>query len=206
MEAAHDSPTPPPRVAMQSGRALDVMPPRGDATGTLIAAAPLVYRTIDLDVDRAVILANYRDTAAASYGADARCPVANYLAWLKSRIEEFPDGHVLAWLADQCVGQLELQVPYGLSRGYVNLFCVTPAFRGKGYARRLHDYAQRYFRSWEADTIELHVSQTNVRAIGFYRHMGYRVMGMEKKLWKMTQKLITPADPPQHPQQQQQQQ
>jgi ribosomal protein S18 acetylase RimI-like enzyme len=174
---------------------------QGMLPGTVIAASPLIYRTIDLDVDHALVVANYRDTSAASYGADARCPIASYLPWLKSRIEEFPDGHVLAWQADQCVGQLELQVPYGLTRGYVNLFCVTRSFRGKGYARLLHDYAQRYFQSWEADTIELHVSQSNECAIGFYRHMGYRVVGIDKRLWKMSKKLAMPSEP--QPQQQQ---
>lgn len=169
----------------------------------MVAAPPLIYRTIDLDVDHAIVIAHYHDTSAASYGPNARCPVASYLPWLKSRIEEFPDGHVLAWTGEQCIGQLELQVPYGLTRGYVNLFCVSGAFRGKGYARLLHGYAERYFRSWEADTIELHVSQTNERAIGFYRHMGYHVAGRDKRLWKMTKKLPASAAQikPQQPQQ-----
>src|SRR5678816_3594168 len=99
----------------------------------IIAAPPLVFRTIDLDVDHTIVIRNYRDTSAASYGPSARCPLATYLPWPTARVEEFPDGHVLAWLSDDCVGQLELQVPYGQTRGYVNLYCVTPRFRGKGY-------------------------------------------------------------------------
>jgi ribosomal protein S18 acetylase RimI-like enzyme len=155
----------------------------------VIAAPPLVYRTIDLDVDHPLVVRNFRDTSAASYGPEARCPVATYVPWLKARIEEFPDGHVLAWLGEACVGQLELQVPYGLSRGYVNLFCVVPPFRGKGYGRLLHEFAERYFRSWQAETIELHVSKSNQAAIGFYRHLGYKLVEDDRKLWKMTRTL-----------------
>src|SRR5436305_489543 len=103
----------------------------------------LVFRTIDVERDRATVVRNYRDTHRASYGAGSQCPVGKYLPWLQTRVEEFPDGHVLAMLAERCVGQLELQVPYGLNMGYVNLYCVTPPFRGRGYGRALHEYSER---------------------------------------------------------------
>ena len=46
---------------------------------------------------------------------------------------------------------MELEVPYGLRTGYANLFYVTPAFRGLGFAQALHERAVLYCRSWEAD-------------------------------------------------------
>lgn len=138
-------------------------------------APSITFRRIDPNVDGPLCYANYRDAAVATFGP--RTQSANplrYLPWLRSRVEEYPDGHVLAFLGLDCVGQLELQVPYGAAVGYINLFYVAADFRGQGMGRRLHDYAERYFQSWEATRIELDVSKTNDRAIGFYKHLGYR--------------------------------
>ena len=158
----------------------------------MLAAPPLTYRTINPDsaddADRAVEA--YIDACRASYGDVAGFPGRRrHLAWLRSRVEEFPDGHVLAFERDDCVGQLELQVPYGLTTGYVNLYYVAPPYRGRGYGRRLHDYAERYFRSWEASRIELHVAPLNDRALGFYRHVGYERVRVEGRLWRMRKEL-----------------
>src|SRR3954469_23355395 len=106
----------------------------------LLHMSSLSFRSIDPDADRTIVVANYRATHRASYGSAATCSISNYLPWLRSRIDEFPDGHVLAFLGRRCVGQLELQVPYGLNVGYVNLFYVTPNFRGQGFGRELHAY------------------------------------------------------------------
>ena len=158
----------------------------------MIAAPALTYRTIDpnskSDADRAIEA--YLEACRASYGDDTGFPGRRrHLDWLRSRVEEFPDGHVMAFDQGRYVGQLELQVPYGLTTGYVNLYYVSEAARGQGYGRRLHEYADRYFRSWEADRIELHVSPLNERALGFYRHMGYRLAKVEGRLWRMARSV-----------------
>ena len=158
----------------------------------MIAAPTLTYRTIDPDspADADLAVENYLDACRASYGNDASFPGRRkHLAWLRSRVEEFPDGHVLAYEGSRCVGQLELQVPYGLKTGYVNLYCVTEAFRGQGYGRRLHEYADQYFRSWEAERVGLHVARLNERAVGFYRHMGYKLARVEGRLFRMVREL-----------------
>ena len=156
----------------------------------MIAAPGLTYRTIDpvADADRAVEA--YLDACRASYGNESTFPGrARHLAWLRSRVEEFPDGHVTALLDGRYVGQMELQVPYGLTTGYVNLYYVAPDYRGQGYGRRMHEYAERYFRSWEAACVELHVSATNVRATAFYRALGYKAVRREGRLWRMARTL-----------------
>jgi ribosomal protein S18 acetylase RimI-like enzyme len=159
----------------------------------MIAAPGLTFRTIDPDckADADLAVAAYLDACRASYGDDAAFPGRRrHLDWLRSRLEEFPDGHVLAFDGGRHVGQLELQVPYGLTTGSVNLYYVSEAARGQGYGRRLHEYAERYFRSWEAERIELHVSPLNRRAVGFYRHMGYRLMRVEGRLWRMERAVM----------------
>jgi ribosomal protein S18 acetylase RimI-like enzyme len=149
----------------------------------------LLFRTIDPIADRALVLAAYRNTHRASFGGSERCSVNRYLPWLRSRVEEFPDGHLIAFLGKRYVGQLELQVPYGLNVGYVNLFYVSPSFRGQGFGRSLHERSERYFQSWQADRIELDVSATNLRAVGFYRHLGYRLSKVEGRTWRMSRTL-----------------
>lgn len=140
----------------------------------------LRFDRIDPDRDRELCERHKRDACQLSFGHQKGFQGGdNYGSWLRDKCEEFPDGFVLAWAGQECVGQIEMQVPFGLSRGYVWLFYVTPPFRGRGYGRLLHDYVERYFRAWEANRIELHVSPTNARALGFYRHLGYEDLGLE---------------------------
>ena len=155
----------------------------------------LTYRRIELPRDSARAITYHRDACRASFGDSSferrlEHP-GRYLDGLAARIEEFPDGHLLAYLGASCVGQLELQVPYGLDVGYVNLFYVTPIFRGRGYGRLLQTRAEQYFRSWEARRIELHVSPRNRRAVGFYRAMGYQEAGRERGMTLMVKGLET---------------
>ena len=85
--------------------------------------------------------------------------------------------------------QLELQSPYGLPDGYINLFWVNPKVRRNGIGTRLHEYAEGYFRSWEVKRIELHVTQSNEPALAFYRKLGYRVLRREGFFLRMQKEL-----------------
>jgi len=154
----------------------------------------LTLRTIDPVRDADLCAANHYDACIASFGEGTRYEGRDvYLKWLRERVEEFPDGHLLAFAGRRCVGQLELQVPYGLSTGYVNLFYVTPVFRGLGFGRALHERAERYFQSWQAERIELDVSATNTRAVGFYRHLGYLLTRVDGRIWRMERALDAPS-------------
>jgi ribosomal protein S18 acetylase RimI-like enzyme len=149
----------------------------------------LTFRTIELPGDAARAVAFHADACRASFGDEAyRARLERperYLAQLAGRIEEYPEGHLLAFAGPECVGQMELQVPYGLDVGYVNLFYVAAAFRRQGCGRAMHARAEQYFRSWEARRIELHVSPTNPGAVRFYEAMGYGVMGREGEMLRM---------------------
>ena len=153
----------------------------------------LTFRTIELPADSARVVTYHADACRASFGEGAlerrlERP-ERYLDALAARIEEFPDGHLLAFAGADCVGQLESQVPYGLDVGYVNLFYVAPEFRRRGCGRAMHARAERYFRSWEAQRIELHVSPTNPAAVRFYQAMGYAVARREGDMLRMTKAL-----------------
>ena len=157
-----------------------------------VVAPPLSYRIIDLERDAELATAHQRDACIATFGNPARFQGAmRYLRWLRNKVEEFPDGFLMAYLEDRCVGQLELEVPYGLTTGYANLFYLRPEFRGLGFGPALHERAERYFRSWEASRVELHVSPTNAQAIRFYRRMGYHLVDDREGsgLWRMAKEL-----------------
>jgi GNAT superfamily N-acetyltransferase len=153
----------------------------------------LTFRTIVLPRDAARAITYHRDACRATFGAgelDQRLePPGRYLKNLAARVEEFPDGHLLAFAGDRCVGQLELQVPYGLTVGYVNLFYIAAPVRRRGYGRLLHARAEQYFRSWEASVVELHVSPVNAAAVRFYEAMGYGVVRREGELLRMGKSL-----------------
>jgi ribosomal protein S18 acetylase RimI-like enzyme len=159
-----------------------------------MTAPLLTFRRIDPATDGELAYANYHEAGVISFGDSSHSSSTTaYLKGLAARVEEFPDGHVLAMLGDRVVGQLELQVPYGLNTGYVNLFYVARNWRRLGFGRRLHEeYLLRYFRSWEADTVELHVSPTNHAAVQFYRSVGYKLATVEPgggRMWRMELRL-----------------
>ena len=163
-------------------------------TPTHLPLPTLTYRRIDPVGDAALAARHHYDACVASFGDDSRYEGREkYLVLLKRQVEQYPEGCVLAYEKDRCVGQMELQVPYGLTAAYVNLYYVTPEFRGRGYGALMHDYAERYARSWEAGRIELHVSPTNERAVRFYRRMGYKFIAADEdpmtRLWKMAKVL-----------------
>jgi ribosomal protein S18 acetylase RimI-like enzyme len=159
---------------------------------TTVATQSLSYRTIDLRIDESLVVAHQLDACTCSFGNASRFQGASrYFGWLESKLEEFPDGFLMAFMGDKCVGQIELEVPYGLSAGYANLFYVTPEFRRMGFGRLLHNRAEMYFRSWEATRINLHCSPTNERALIFYKRLGYRRAGnlRDRTLWAMSKEI-----------------
>jgi ribosomal protein S18 acetylase RimI-like enzyme len=161
---------------------------------------PLSFRTIDPlpdGADARLAYENHCEACRASFGPNANpTPFEDYRRWLARRVEEFPQGHVMAYLGWQFIGQLELEIPYGKTVGYVDLFYVAKPFRRQGYGRLLHDYAGRYFRSWDAQRIALDVSPDNRRAVGFYRRLGYRFVHIDGELarvWRMEKRLSVSA-------------
>ena len=152
----------------------------------MLAVGGLTYRRIDPVADEAMAYENYLAACTASYGDDSKAiSVRRYRAWLRSRVDEYPDGHVLALLESTPVGQLELQAPYGLATGYINLYAVAAPFRGMGFGRLMHGYVEEYFRSWEVRHIELHVSPNNVAALNLYRSLGYEFVKQDGRQWLM---------------------
>jgi ribosomal protein S18 acetylase RimI-like enzyme len=61
--------------------------------------------------------------------------------------------------------------------GYVHLFYLTPAQRGQGLGRLLHQHAAAVFSARGMRRMRLSVGAHNEAAAAFYRSMGWRRVG-----------------------------
>lgn len=143
----------------------------------------LAFRKIDLMQHAAECVRFRRDSYACSFedglerfakenGPDG----AEYLSWLRHRVQEFPSGCVHAWLQGRIVGQIESRIRDDGS-GKVNLFYLVPEARGKGYGRQLNEYIVGVFRDAGVSKLQLSVSTGNQGALGFYRTLGWADKG-----------------------------
>ena len=141
------------------------------------------FRKIDLAKDADTCVRFRRDAYACSFadperferegGADGQ----RYLDWIKARAAEFPQGFVHVWQGDRIVGQMEMRPRGSIRIGYINLFYLIPEMRGSGAAESLHQYAVDAFRTEDISKLQLSVSPSNARAIGFYRKHGWKDLG-----------------------------
>ena len=69
---------------------------------------------------------------------------------------------------------MELQILEfdGKEIGYVNLFYLTPEYRGKGLGKELIRYAENFFRISNVSEYHLLVAPTNQRAIHLFTKSG----------------------------------
>lgn len=76
------------------------------------------------------------------------------------------------------MGQLELGERNPLDEfGYVNLYYLTPAWRGKGLSQEIDSFAMSFLRKLGYKTARLSVSPTNQRAVQFYLKNGWMDLG-----------------------------
>ena len=152
----------------------------------------LEFRTIDLAKHRELACRFRRDSYVASFGdSDAfdgpdGDGATEYLTWLERRIQSFPAGQVHAWAGDEVVGQIEAiprtragegDAPFG----YINLYYLSPKWRGQGLGRQLETYVNRLFRDMGIERLILSVSPTNNAAWNFYLREGWKDCGPNPK-------------------------
>jgi ribosomal protein S18 acetylase RimI-like enzyme len=139
---------------------------------------------VDLDAHFAVCQEFRRDSFVASFGDDKKYYEADgkgeerYLVWLKDKLQKDPNSVVHMWQGDEIVGQMEMgrYKPEPLV-GYVNLFYVKPSMRGQGLGALQDQHAVRYFQGLGLKSAKLSVSPTNLRAVGFYKKLGWQDLG-----------------------------
>jgi ribosomal protein S18 acetylase RimI-like enzyme len=153
-----------------------VMRRERDAAGIRIAP-------IDLERDAATCIAFRRDSFHASFGTHEGCDEemgadgSLYLAKLRARMAQVPEGNCHVWHGDTIVGQTEMRFADVPGAGYVNLFYLVPEWRHRGLGRLLHDHAVAVFTARGCGSIRLSVSRSNERALAFYRRLGWKRLG-----------------------------
>jgi len=98
---------------------------------------------------------------------------AIYIAQLRERVAQLPEGNAHLWAGDRIVGQTEMRLDEEPGMGHVSLFYLAPEFRGQGLGRMLHDHAVKVFRARGMKRMRLSVASHNTAAIDFYRKLGW---------------------------------
>ena len=82
---------------------------------------------------------------------------------------------VVAWAPDDSTGSCPIQgfVTLNPLTHHLDQLAVRPAWQGRGLASRLISEAKRM----SPRRLELHVNQDNPRAVGFYGHEGFAIIG-----------------------------
>ena len=144
---------------------------------------PFRIEPIDL-IDTDVCVRFRREMYVASFGTEEGLEEEMgeenqiYLADLREKIAQIPEGNAHLWHADAIVGQIEMRiVPEEPHIGYVSLFYIVPELRGQGLGRRLHEHAAEVSRHRGKRAMRLSVSLANVPAIMFYRKLGWEMAG-----------------------------
>jgi 8-oxo-dGTP diphosphatase len=174
-----------PEIVPQIRDALE----RNRGIGFVEACPPAIYfKTIDLIQDREICIQFRRDSFVASFGPDEKTwpqkfNAEDYMEWLKSKQDNEPSNAVHVWLDHAIIGQLELgRLREAPEIGYVNLYYLAPAYRGKAYSKLLELYVERILKSRGHEKARLSVSPTNLRALAYYRKHGWKEMGERKDM------------------------
>lgn len=139
------------------------------------------FEFIDLDIDknRELIIDFRADSFVVSFGnadmlyGDDGKGAERYIDLLRKR-NQFKGSCVHAIYNGQIIGQIELRAMKDQAdEGYVNLFYLSPQFRGRGLGVHLDKYAEDFFRMNKMKCAYLNVSPTNEMALKFYEKCGW---------------------------------
>ncbi|GAB4154838.1 MAG: GNAT family N-acetyltransferase [Cyanobacteria bacterium J069] len=152
-------------------------------------SALLEFRPIDLMLHHSLCVQFRADAFVCSFGSAERfyepdgAGAVQYLRWLEQRILTLPDSCLHVWSGEQIVGQIELsRWKHDASVGYVNLFYLIPAMRGRGLGVQLEQYAADFFQRLGCQKVRLSASPTNLSAIAFYQKHGWIDLGQREDM------------------------
>lgn len=148
-------------------------------------ASPLLIREVNASDD----LQRLTDLIHSAYAPHAQQGLRYWGTHqsVEDTAKRFASGTGLVMLdGDRYVGTLTLRPPQPESAvalyrdpGVWTLcqFCISPAAKGLGYGRRLHDHATHVARRSGATTMALDTAQPAATLIAMYASWGYRLVG-----------------------------
>lgn len=139
-----------------------------------MSAPKLVFKPIDLRVDQEDAIRFREDSYVCSFGDAFQFSAEHYVLWLEAKLQADPWSAVHAWVGEDKVGQMELGFYKPDPKiGYVNLYYLRPEWRGKGVSSQLDEHAMSYLKDRGHQIAMLSVSPSNVRALRYYRKLGW---------------------------------
>lgn len=102
---------------------------------------------------------------------------------IRKKIDFQPDLFFVALLNDNVIGSI--MVGYEGHRGWLNYLAVLPEHQNHGYGRKMVEKAVYELEKLDCGKINLQVRRSNVSAVEFYRHLGFKeddVTSMGKRL------------------------
>lgn len=130
-----------------------------------------------------VFLDFIRDTHLCSFGSMEGLVNENgqgeerFIQRVRTRLAEEPGSCLHVWRNEEIIGQLHLGRFVDPAIGYINMFYVSPAWRGTGVAAAMEDYACAYLEAQGFQSAYLSVAAQNHRALRFYEKQGWTDLG-----------------------------
>jgi GNAT superfamily N-acetyltransferase len=144
----------------------------------------LRFLEIDLERDAETCIQFRADSFVESFGSAADFYRAagegtkDYLKGLETKNREWPGSCVHAWLDSAIAGQIEMRRDRtDPSRAHVLLYYLRTDLRGRGLGKQLDVYVHELCRATGVQTTTLRVSPENIRAMTFYRKLGWHDRG-----------------------------
>lgn len=100
-----------------------------------------------------------------------------FLTELSNRVASY----FVALLAEKVIGYIGLWTMW--EEGHVTTFAIHPRYRGKGFGKKLLQYALEYARVRGCRHVLLEVRVSNARAQSLYRGFGFRVIGVRSRYY-----------------------
>ncbi len=143
----------------------------------------LAFKPIDLEHHAYICIQFAEDTEICSFGSvdgfreeDGK-GAERFIERIRAKLAHDPLSCIHVWRDDNIVGQIHLEQFIDSSIGYINFFYIAPAWRGKGVATRLDDYATAHFKQRGFKSARLSVTPANARAVRFYLNHGWKDLG-----------------------------
>lgn len=141
----------------------------------------LWYTPVRFPEDEDTYLAFLNDAWQTAHGSLKRFP-DNAVNTAAARAAKCERNVVFAMCGNERAGLIELDPDRGCSdgTGWISFYYMTPEYRGRSMAIQLLGHAVSVYRPMGRTKIRLMAAEENVRAVGFYEHIGFKTVSVEQ--------------------------